>query len=130
MENMEVMTSVGRDEIGASALRRCLSARMDSSNDLISASMAFSWYSREFADIVEVRLNILTVLLLKLIAFFSRTQHNVTGAKRERNLPHLDHACLGLHFSLSFLAQPYTSLPAVDNVLISGSNDSTHSLAI
>ena len=43
------MTSVGRDEMGASALRRRFSARMDSSNDLISASMACRWYSREFA---------------------------------------------------------------------------------
>jgi hypothetical protein len=46
-ENMAVMTSVGRDEMGASALRRCLNARMDSSNDLISASMACRWYSRK-----------------------------------------------------------------------------------
>ena len=47
--NIVMMASVGRDEMGASALRRRLSTRMDSSNDLISASIACNWCSREFA---------------------------------------------------------------------------------
>ena len=42
------MTSVGREEMGASALRRRFSARIDSSNDFMSASIACSWHSREF----------------------------------------------------------------------------------
>ena len=50
-ENMRVVISVGKDEIGASVLRRYLNARIealrDSSNDLISASMACCWYSQE-----------------------------------------------------------------------------------
>ena len=50
-ENMRAVTSVGKDEIGASALRRYFSARMDSSNDLISASMACCWNSQEFASL-------------------------------------------------------------------------------
>ena len=54
MESMTAMSSVGRDEIGATALRRCLSARMDSSNDLISASMACLWNSREFTFLESI----------------------------------------------------------------------------
>ena len=60
-------TSVGRDEIGASALRRRFNARMDSSNVSISASMACCWYSREFAwhgYIVKPNSTAVCVLLL------------------------------------------------------------------
>ena len=50
-ENMRVVISVGKDEIGASELRRDLSARIealrDTFNDLISASIACCWYSQE-----------------------------------------------------------------------------------
>jgi hypothetical protein len=58
-ENMAAMISAGRDEMGASALRRCFNALMDKGrdeigvsalrcfNDLISASMACRWCSRE-----------------------------------------------------------------------------------
>src|SRR6266404_7091619 len=40
-ENMVVVTSIGNDEMGASALRRRFNVR-------ISASMAFRWCSRKF----------------------------------------------------------------------------------
>ena len=59
-ENMRVVISVGKDEIGASALRLYFSAwimpRMDSgsSNVLISASMACCWYSQEFASLESI----------------------------------------------------------------------------
>ena len=43
------MTSIGRKEIGASALRRYFNSWMDSSKDLILASMACRWCSRESA---------------------------------------------------------------------------------
>src|SRR6266702_8565885 len=52
-ENMAAKISGGRDETGASALRRSLNARMESSNALISASMACRWYSREFGFIAK-----------------------------------------------------------------------------
>ena len=42
-------TSGGRDETGESALRGSFNARTESSNDLISASMALCRHSREFA---------------------------------------------------------------------------------
>ena len=42
-------TSGGRDETGESALRRDFNARMDSSNDLISASIESCKRSRDFA---------------------------------------------------------------------------------
>ena len=45
--NIAAMTSAGREEIGESVLRRCLSARMDSSNELISASIVCCWYCQE-----------------------------------------------------------------------------------
>jgi hypothetical protein len=48
---MVLMTSVGRDEMGVSALRRDFNNRIDSSNDFISASMACCRYSREFLSI-------------------------------------------------------------------------------
>ena len=57
-ENMRVVTSVGKDEIGANALRRYFNARMDSSNDLISASMACCWYSQEFASLGSITVSV------------------------------------------------------------------------
>src|ERR1700761_6345855 len=48
-KNMAVMTSVGRDEMGANALRRCFNTWMDFSSDFISPSMACFRYSQEFA---------------------------------------------------------------------------------
>ena len=53
-ENMRVVISVGKDEIGANVLRRHFSARMDSSNDLILASMACCWHSQEFASLGSI----------------------------------------------------------------------------
>jgi hypothetical protein len=53
-EIMAAMSLAGRDEMGASALRRCFNALMDNSNNLISASMDFRWCSRELrGSIVE-----------------------------------------------------------------------------
>ena len=68
-ENMRVMTSVGKDEIGASALRRYFSARMDSSNDLISASMACCWCSQEFASLGSIITASFTVLTKNAITY-------------------------------------------------------------
>ena len=46
---MIVKTSEGRDEIGERALRRSLNARIDSSNEKISVSIACCKRSQEFA---------------------------------------------------------------------------------
>src|SRR6267378_5010306 len=64
-ENMVVVTSIGNDEMGASALRRCFNVR-------ISASMAFRWCSREFVWVGSMNSGVIFTLVLP------------TGNKRER----------------------------------------------
>ncbi len=62
---MAAKISGGRDETGESELRRSLNVRMDSANDLISASIACCWYSREFAWVGFIKkANGVTVLVL------------------------------------------------------------------
>ena len=72
---MRVVISVGKDEIGASALRRYFSAWMDSSNDLISASMACCWYSQEFASLGSITASI-TVFTRTAITYPKMKTHN------------------------------------------------------
>lgn len=51
-ENIAASVSGGRREMGASALRRDLKARVDSSNEIISSSNACKRWSRDSAKLV------------------------------------------------------------------------------